>query len=623
MKYDNSSPEIAKAHVDAQRQMISQLSSFGQSDIGNFLQAFAFAKDGVANGVDLRPLMKSRFEEGDIAKSNAMSRQLRNRDIRKKSFGAKFPSWRDGLTTEQVEKAIAKGTLDVGSLTNLANVTGGQSLGLVSMDTRLARGTVRPKSFSLYHHLNKTMAWQIVDYWAYASDVGAGLPGTAYTSYSSATSGNSVAFNSGQYQTKYLNLKLAVDGRAITMALAQQNSFVNVAEQESTNAALNILSSVEWTLYWGNPTLYPNQPQGIAGLLPASNISNFYTYYNSTRVQAMGISQPQALFNLIYEVAGEITSWRQFGQITHAFMTPFAIADLQTIVTGVLRTIANDVTDFQQGSRAIVVDGELRGMNTNFGDIAFALDFFITARDTPAQAQLREADNTDFTTASLPAPASITLANVASGNTNAAGSLFNGSYTPSGGGSYWYAAAAADQYMNESVLTFSGSAISGVTTSSAVSVTVAPGAGSVAAGIAAFRIYRSGLNFAGTPATWTNATNPNGTVPNPAAFKYVGSIAANGSSNVVFYDLNTHIPGSESIFLLDLDEEDDALDYRVMLPLSKIELFANNLFMPWAVAHIGAPRVRIPKFHARIDNYVPVNPLFDPLSANATATPLI
>lgn len=256
--YDNSSPEIAKAHVEAQRQVLAQLSCFGQGEIPQLLQSFAFAKDGVANGVDLRPILKSRFAEGELVKANSISRQLRNRDLRSHTSN-RFPSWRAGLSGDAVEKAISKGALDVNNQTNLASVTGGQSLGIVSMDTRMARGTVRPKSFSLYYHLNKTMAWQIVDYWAYASDVGAGLPGTAYTSYSSATSGNALSFNSGSYQLKYLNLKLAVDGRAITMALAQQNSFVNVAEQESTNAALNILTSVEWTLYWGNPTLYPDR----------------------------------------------------------------------------------------------------------------------------------------------------------------------------------------------------------------------------------------------------------------------------------------------------------------------------------------------------------------------------
>ena len=629
MRIDNNSPEIRKAHAQAIERVHAQLYDKSKGDISGpipqFLMAMANARDGVfsagAANVDFNPILKA-FADSELARANSVARHVRN--SWRESGARKYTTWRKAMSPEAANASeLAKAALDVGSLTNLANVTGGQSLGLVSMDTRMARGTVRPKSFTLYNALSKSMAGQIVDYWAYASDVGGGLPGTVYSAYSSASNGSALNTNAGSYNLNYLDLKLTVDGRAITMALAQQNSFINVADQESTNAALNTLSSIEWAIYWGNPTLYPNQPQGISSLIPLNNTVDFWAYYNSAPVQALGVSVEQALFNLIYQQAGFITSWRQFGQITHAFMTPAVIGDLQSLVTGVLRTIANDLTDRQREGRAIVIDGELRGMNTSFGDIAFPLDFFITVRDTPAQAQLHEVSFTDFTVSTLPAPASVALANVASGNSNAVGSDFFGGYTPSGGGSYYYAVAAADSYSNESPLTFSASAITGVTANSAVSVTITPGSGSVAAGIAAFRVFRSGIGFTGTVATWTNNSNPNGSFPNPASFKYVGDIAANGASAVIFYDLNLHIPGSESIFLLDMDENDDAIDWRTMLPITKIELFAQNIFMPWAVASIGAVRMRVAKFHGRVKNYTPATAQWNALSTNAVAQPLI
>jgi hypothetical protein len=621
---DNNSQEIRKAHQVAIQRVQAQLAGYGLEAIPSFLMAYVSAQDGVFkgqhSGVDFNPLMKS-FADGELAQANAIARHVRN--SWREPGARRYAPYRKTMTPEMAERTeIAKAALDVGSLTNLANVVGGQALGLVSMDTRMARGTVRPKSFTLYNALSKSMAGQIVDYWAYASDVGGGLPGTVYSAYSSASSGNALTTNSGSYNLNYLDLKLTVDGRAITMALAQQNSFVNVADQESTNAALNTLSSIEWAIYWGNPTLYPNQPQGIASLIPANNTIDFWAYYESAPVQALGISPQQALFNLIYEQAGFITSWRQFGQITHAFMTPTVMGDLQSLVTGVLRTLTQTVTDRME-NRAIVIDGELRGMNTSFGDIAFPMDFFITVRDTPAQAQLHEVGNTDFTISTLVPPTSVALSVNASGNTNSVGSDFFGGYTPSGGGSYYYAVAGADQYSNESALTFSASAVTGVTAGTSVNVVITPGSGSAASGVTAFRVFRSGLGFAGTVATWTNASNPNGSFPNPASFKYIGDIAANGNSAVTFYDLNTHIPGSESIFLLDMDEGDDAIDWRTMLPITKIELFAQNLFMPWAVASIGAVRMRVPKFNGKIRNYVPANAQWNPLTTNMSAQPLI
>ena len=71
-----------------------------------------------------------------------------------------FPSDRELMKSDN---ALMKADLDVGTLTNLAQVTGGQSLGFVSLDTNMARGTIRPGSFTLYQMLKKTGANQVVD----------------------------------------------------------------------------------------------------------------------------------------------------------------------------------------------------------------------------------------------------------------------------------------------------------------------------------------------------------------------------------------------------------------------------------------------------------------------------
>lgn len=589
---DNSSPELRDAHQVAMNGAFELLKSKGMSTTdgaGGFLMAMACMKDGQYAGHDFRPLLKS-FEQGELAKANAIAKGFRS-NTRAKTF----PRWAEGMADSR-KAEIAK-ALDVGSLTNVASFTGGQSLGLISYDTKMARGTVRPRSFTLYNCLNKTTAGQIVDYWAYASGTGGSLPGSAYGSFANQT--NTLVPNAGSYQTKFLNLKLLVDPRAITMALAQQNSFVNIGEQENANASLNIMSSIEWSIYWGNPALYPNQPAGIASLVPAQNIKNFWTYYNSPAVQSQGISQQQALFNLIYETAGSISGFRTNGQVTHAFQSVAAAADLQSLVTSQLRNIANTISDKQATDRSIVVNGDLVGMRTRFGDVQFPIDIFLTARDTPAAGIFEEATGLpqNLAPAVLSAPAvtsaTLTAAAVASG---AVGSGFTAAFGASGN-VYTYAVAAADVSMNESALTFVGP-VSGVAAGGGVALTITPGANGTAV---AFRCFRSGIGY--------NAIDP-------TKVRFIGDIAANGVSPVVFTDLNQHIPGSDTVFMLDLDDEDDALDYRVMLPLTKIELYAQALFMPWAVAHIGAPRLRIPKWHGMVKNYPALSPDFNALVAN-------
>ena len=536
----------------------------------------------------------------EIAKANAIAKLFRANPR-----AHKFPTRKD----LEAKGALSKAQLDVGSLTNFANITGGQSLGYVSLDTQMARGTVRPNSFTLYQCLHKSAAFQVVDYWPYASDTGGGLPGTAFNGFSNVSSG-SLTTSAGIYSLSNVTLKLAVNGRAITTALAAQNSFVDVAAQENINAALTVLESVNWSCYWGNPSLYPNQFQGIYGLLPAANIFDFQAFYNNY-ASAQGWSNAQTTFNLIYEAAAQITGYRQYGRITHAFMSPVMAGALQGLVTTLLNNITNNLTPSQERLHGIIVDGDLQGMRTRFGEVQFPIDFYITARDKPAQTIVYgNGTNAATTTAPTP-PTSLTVAIVT--GTAASGSAWTSTYAASSG-VYSYAVAGTDTNMNESYLTYlssgqgSGStlSVSGIASGQAYKLTVTP----VGTDCAAYRIYRSGLGYA--PAT--------SGVANAASYRYVGTVAASGSSAVTFTDLNTYIPGGETIFLLDLDEQDNALDFRFLLPLTKIELFSSSLFMPWAVAEIGSVRVRVAKFHGAVINVVPDSTNFNPLAANPNAT---
>lgn len=498
---------------------------------------------------------------------------------------------------------LAKAVLDVGSQTNFAQITGGQSLGYVSLDTRMARGTVRPDSFTLYQALSKSAAYQIVDYWPYIDDPGGALPGSATSGFSNVQTGT-LATNAGIYSLQNINLKLMLDGRAVTLALMAQNNFVSINEQENANAALTVLQTADWMCYEGNPTLFPNQFTGLLNSTPSTNIFDFTSFYTAN-ASLQGWSTSQTIYNMIYEVAAVVTSWGRFGRITHAFMTPTTAGALQSLVT----TLLNNITNWPESLRdkpGIVVDGDLQGMRTRMGPIQFPMDIIPQSRDTPAQGQPRSNGTTPTTTSNPTPPASVTC--LASG-TAYTGSNWGYSTYASGTMSYRYAVASTDVNMNESNLTFSSGASgsvagSGITSSGAVTVTIT---GPTAADATAFRVFRSGGGgFSGSLGSGS-----------PTAYRYIGTVAASGSGAVTFIDYNGHIPGSDSIYLLDMREEDNALDYRYLLPLTRVELFAQNLYMPWAVASIGAIRNRIPKFHGIITNVTPDNPTWNPLGANA------
>lgn len=583
--------EIRQEMRKAQANMLGLLSGFGQSEgLPQFLTALVHSEHGKTMGgsMDLAPFQKS-IETGPMARANELARWRRANPR-----ANRLPSY-DVIAKSRGVTEFAKAELDVGTLTNFAQVTGGQTMGYVSLDTMMARGTIRPRSFTLYQCLDKTAANQVVDFWPYAAETGGSLPGGAFASYASVGTGT-LNTNAGVYDMKSITLQLAVDGRAITTALASQNSFVDVAQQENTNAALTVLETINWACYWGNPTLFPNQFAGLNASIPTQNKYDFAQFQVANA--ARGWSNEQALFNMIYDVAGNVTGYRTFGVITHAFMSPNTAGSLQSIVTTLLNNLTN--TTVSDGS-PIIVNGDFQGMKTRFGDIQFPVDILINSRNTPAAAIVYENGTTPATTTGPTPPVSVAVAAVS----GTAGSDFTAAYAASG---YVYAVASLNASMTESLLTLSANAAA-VTAGGSYNVTITP----PAAGDAnVFRVYRSGMGL--TTAATTGLT----TAQIAGLFRYVGSIAANGATPVVFADLNTNIPGSEAIFLLDLDESDNAVDFRYLLPLSRISLFASNLYMPWAVAMIGAIRNRIPKFHGLIRNYVPTNPSWNPLSTNVT-----
>lgn len=532
--------------------------------------------------------LKSRV--ANMERSNAVSKHFRENS--RALLGKSMPSWQE-ITKGQLPE-MAKAAMDVGTLTNFANITGGQSLGYVSLDTQMARGTIRPSSFTLYQALNKTHAYQVVDYWSIATDTGGPLPGAAFNAYGNVATGT-LSTTAGIYDLQNITLKLAVNGRALTVALAAQNSFVDIAAQENTNAALDILSSVDWACYWGDSAVFSGQFDGIYKSLPAANIVDWGTW-NNTYATGQGWSNAQSLFNLIYEWAGQITSYGQFGRITHAFMTPVVAGSLQGLVT----TLLNNLVNLGSEARGITVNGDLQGMMTRFGNIQFPIDILINVRDRPAQAILNSDGTNKATTVAPTKPASVSVAVSGGADTK---SQWTAAYVASSGW-YEYAVASCDSNMNESVLTFA-TTTSGVTTTIPNVVSIA---GPVVADAQVFRVYRSGLLGSNISVSG-----------NPASFRYIGTVAASGSGTVTFVDENAKIPGAETIFLLDLDEQDSALDYRYLLPLTKVELFAQSLYMPWAVAQIGAVRIKVPKFHGSVKNYVPDSPTFNPLLPNQNA----
>ncbi len=549
---------------------------------------------------------ESNHHVGDFLRSQAPAVEranLRSAWFRENTRPRYIPELEDMVVKGQpIAKAAGNSILDVGTSVNLASIAGGQAVGYMSLDTRLYRSTIRPNSFTLYNMLQKSQAFQVVDLWSTSTDTGGGPAGTNFQTVNQGASlvGSSLQTSAGVYNLNTLLLALVVNGRAITIPLAAQNNFVDITAQETANAALSCLYSIDWANYLGNSALFPSQFNGIDTVLSSTVSGNIYDFWNywTTNAAASGLTQQQALFNLIYEICGRLTIQYTWSHITHAIMTPQTAGDIQSLVTTQLYNLINIGRDIR--AEGIVPNGDLQGMKTRFGEIQFPIDVCINARDVPVQAYKTPSGTTYcITTPSAPAGVTAALSGGMTVNNNWTGAFCASS------GQYVYAVATCDAFMNETVLTYSN-AVSGITTTlstagSGYGVSISPPA--TQTGMQAYRIFRSGLGY-------TLTTNQL-----PQSFRWIGTVAAS-TGTVVFNDSNANIPNGQRTFMLDLDPGDAAIDYRMLLPLTKVNLFADNIYMPWAVCGIGAIRLTIPKFHAEIKNYPAIDPTFNALNPN-------
>lgn len=558
---------------------------------------------------DERSGWESNQDVGNFLRSqgDAIDRaNMRSQWYRENSRPRRIPELEDMMSKsgEPIAKAAGNSILDVGTSLNLSSIAGGQAVGYMSLDTRLYRSTIRPNSFTLYNMLQKSQAFQVVDLWSTATDTGGGPAGTNFQTVDQGASiiGTSLQTSAGVYDLNTLLLALVINGRAITIPLAAQNNFVDITAQETANAALSCLYSVDWACYKGDTGLWSSQFNGIGTVLSSSvsgNIFDFWNYY-TTNAAASGLSQQQALFNLIYEVVGKLTLQYTWSHITHAVMSPTTAGDIQSLVTTQLQNWINLGRGMQ--IEGINVNGDLQGMKTRFGEIQFPVDVCIPARDVPVQAYKTSTGST-YCIATPSAPSGVT-ASLVTGST----------YLPNNWTSQFtassavveYAVASTDAYMNESVLTYSN-VISGMTTADAAAgagYQVAIGVPSATTGLAAYRVFRSGLGYALT----SNQL--------PQSFRHIANVSGSTTATVNFVDLNLQLPNGQDTYLLDLDPGDGAIDFRMLLPMTKVNLFADNIYMPWAVCAIGALRVTIPKFHALVKNYPAVDPTWNMLQQN-------
>ncbi|GAA6747476.1 hypothetical protein QT17_01880 [Thermus sp. 2.9] len=480
-------------------------------------------------------------------------------------FGGGLPGFPNGIRTLEDWQAFAKAVQTAGdphALDFKAGLSGVPAIRLESLEATLRSVVEREETFRLYKRLTPVPAFSSVAEWA--TQVGTG--GDIADAFHSETSDIRGAV--GEYRRNILRVKYLMTRAEISLAALQQRTVLGTGDdlkaRENVNATLRLLRGLEWALFQGDEAVVPTQFDGIRAWLAKE--------FPDHILDLKGSSNVDELYAAIYQAFGRtIGPDGGFGRITDVYLSPAVQNDLDLHLQPQWRVALDD------NPRAVDYGAPVRAIRTSYGDVITTQDVWIEDPDaahltTPAEVRTRGRLSPE-------APAAPTL------SAQAITSDPNSRFQAAQAGTYHYAVAAIGEG-GEGPL----SALEAVTIAAGggAELTIQPPAGYRQTGYA---IYRS--------------TKDPATLPTPADLRLVKRIPAGSDPTqpVVFRDLNHDIPGSATLYLLDLSPE--AIDWTQLLPMLQFPLAPVKATVPWAVLLFGALKLGIPQRHWVVKNYLP------------------
>lgn len=341
----------------------------------------------------------------------------------------------------------------------------------------------------------------------------------------------------------YVTMKYLQTLRKATLQAQISNTTEGAIAIEKNAGTLWIIQQVEKTLFHGNQSVVTEEPDGLDTLI-STNI-----------IDIRGADATSATFEKkITEAARKIRSY--YGMATNMFGSLIVMEDVQELLKdrirfGTGKTEANSVWEYYP---------------TPFGKPKIEDNVFIQEGATPVASTL---------TALRPSQVTIALVRQA-----ATGSRVS-KFIAADAGSYWYQVCAVNKYGYSQAST--AVQISGVVAGDEVEITITDGS-TVGTGYAIFRSQKDA-------ATGADCRE---------CFKIAKAAA------VIKYDINADLPGTSSLYVLNLRGIDNAIEWEQFLPLMKFDLFPTNAaVIPFLMILFGALGLKKEEHMARIKNIAP------------------
>jgi hypothetical protein len=445
--------------------------------------------------------------------------------------------------------------------TDVATFTGGRAVQLQSIERTLLATIQKPNHFVAFNSMQKSPAIAVSHEYVQQTTVG-GFPGDSFNSET-----GQINENDADYRRRTVSIKYLMTMRTVSVVQQSTRGVVDVIKNQTQAAILQLLSSAEWGIFFGDSSCNDQEFDGIDRFLtsqaPADHIFD---------ARGNGISPAAVEF---INAAQLVASYGNYGRLSKAYMSNLVASDLDQKLDPNFRvTLSGNVQDRMK------VGAPVAQVVTRWGNIDALADIFIREGDVP----------------------------FASRNTNLAAIVVSAAVTPPGAVAAVITADASSKFQVAHAGLYTWGAEGG--NSKGRSAIVYSDQEQVDAGdIATINITETG---GGNESYYMiYRTNRNGSNAVPSNFREQIRVAKAGTGTTTYVDINDRIPGTSTMFLL--TQVDDAIEIVRLLPLTKFALYpVNTPTIPWAHLLFLALLVGKPNQHALVRNLLPTTSVWKP-----------
>jgi len=466
------------------------------------------------------------------------------------------------MSNEEIQE-LSKALLAPETRDELYETSGGVTT-MQDLEGMLADLTLNENDFTLWKDINKIKGFSTVE--EYDQKLGHGISDGGFVGQ----------IENPEFRDPVLAKEIAIvkymsEGWQVGDVSANVRKIVDEKAVQQRSAMMRLLRNVNMAFYNADSSLVPKSFDGLEKTISGQSSDNIR--------DLRGNDVDQSVFDLVAQI---ITDFNGNPENARVYASPSGIKSVHDILNGSRDTSINNYI-INSGDKNVTVGSTIRNIQTPFGNMKLRTDKLLgLCYENKIVPQRFNETSKVFEEAKTSEKAPDTPTVSLTVNATETGSLFAATGVRPSGAAYRYRVSAKNEY-GRSIASAIVTAGGNVATGGSIDVEITPA--STGNQPTCFEIYSEKAAGSGE-------------------FRYLGSIAANGASQVVYTDKNDIIPGTARMFIIDQTSvgESRVMAFSQLLPIHNTDLAKVGRYVHGLINLYGVPKYYKPNVLVEIRN---------------------